>query len=121
MAPAKEATLKPSTLAAYRMYSRVYINGSGIGSVPLAQVDGPRLTAFYADLLADGRRQAEGGLSAKTVRNVHGLLHKALADAVRWGRVVRNAADAGRPAEEVQPRDAGVDSRGDAPSSRACP
>ncbi len=92
--PAKEATLKPSTLAAYRMYCRVYIKGSGIGSVPLAQVDGPRMTAFYADLLANGRRQTEGGLSAKTVRNIHGMLHKALADAVRWGRAVRNAADA---------------------------
>ena len=28
------------------------------------------------------------------VRNVHGMLHKALADAVRGGRLVRNAADA---------------------------
>ena len=92
--PAKETTLKPSTLATYRMYARAYISGSGIGSVPLARVDGPRLTAFYAELLADGRRQAEGGLSAKMVRNVHGMLHKALADAVRWGRLVRNAADA---------------------------
>lgn len=92
--PAKETTLKPSTLTAYRMYCRVYIKGSGIGSVPLAQVDGPRLTAFYADLLVNGRRQAEGGLSAKTVRNIHGMLHKALADAIRWGRAVRNAADA---------------------------
>jgi integrase len=76
------------------MYARAYISGSGIGSVPLARVDGPRLTAFYAELLAGGRRQAEGGLSAKMVRNVHGMLHKALADAVRWGRLVRNAADA---------------------------
>ena len=92
--PAKETTLKPSTLSPYRMYVRAYITGSRIGSVPLARVDGPRLTAFYADLLAHGRRQAEGGLSAKMVRNVHGMLHKALADAVRWGRVVRNAADA---------------------------
>ena len=39
--PAKETTLKPSTLAAYRMYARAYISGSGIGSVPLARVDGP--------------------------------------------------------------------------------
>jgi integrase len=32
--------------------------------------------------------------NAQQKQGVHGMLHKALADAVRWGRLVRNAADA---------------------------
>jgi hypothetical protein len=36
-------------------------------------------------------------LSAKTVRNVHVLIHRALKDAVRWGYTVRNVADAVDP------------------------
>jgi transposase InsO family protein len=31
------------------------------------------------------------------VRNIHAILHRALKDAVRWGYVVRNVADAGEP------------------------
>jgi integrase len=41
---------------------------------------------------------ATSGLSAKTRRNVHGVLSKALADAARWKLIARNpAADAERP------------------------
>jgi integrase len=35
--------------------------------------------------------------SPKSVRHVHVLLHKALGDAVRWGLVTRNVADAADP------------------------
>jgi integrase len=52
------------------------------------------LTAFYRALLDDGRRDRRGGLAPKTVRNVHGVLHAALRDAVRWGYLARNVADA---------------------------
>ena len=34
------------------------------------------------------------GLSPKTVANIHGVLHKALGDAVKWGKLARNVADA---------------------------
>jgi hypothetical protein len=44
------------------------------------------LTAFYRFLLDHGRRDG-GSLAAKTVRNIHGELHAALRDAVRWGHV----------------------------------
>jgi integrase len=47
--------------------------------------------------LTSGRRHRPGGLAPKTVRNVHVLIHRVLKDAVRWGYVVRNVADAADP------------------------
>lgn len=37
------------------------------------------------------------GLSARTVRYIHTIIHAALKDALRWNRVVRNVADAATP------------------------
>ncbi|MDP8969675.1 MAG: Arm DNA-binding domain-containing protein [Actinomycetota bacterium] len=50
------------------------------------------LNAFYAELLTAGRVDGRGGLSPKTVLEIHVILHKALKDAVRWGRLSRNVA-----------------------------
>jgi integrase len=61
--------------------------------VPLQRLTPEHLDAFYADLLASGRQDGTtGGLSVKTVRNIHTVLHKALADAARKGTVARNVA-----------------------------
>jgi integrase len=38
-----------------------------------------------------------GGLSPRSVRYVHTIVHRALRDAVRWGRIARNPADAADP------------------------
>jgi integrase len=51
-------------------------------------------------LLSDGKRSnGGGGLSPRTVRYVHTILHRASRDAVRWGRLARNPADAADPPE----------------------
>ena len=55
------------------------------------------LNALYADLLATGRSGGLEGLSPKTVKEVHTILHKALHDAVRWGRLGRNPAGLADP------------------------
>jgi len=68
-----------------------------IGGISLLNVGASHLNSFYADLLKDGRRDGDGGLSPTTVRRVHSTLHKAFADAVRWGRLNRNPADAADP------------------------
>jgi hypothetical protein len=39
----------------------------------------------YSELLAEGHQAQDGGLSAKTVRYIHTIIHKALADAVDAG------------------------------------
>jgi integrase len=68
-----------------------------IGDVPLAKLDADRIAALYVDLLDNGRTGAggrTGGLSAKSVRNIHGVLHKALSDAVKRKHLPANPADA---------------------------
>jgi integrase len=65
-------------------------------ALSLLEADG-----FYALLLARGRRRATSrgstGLAPKTVRNVHVMLHRALRDAMRWGYLPRNVAEAADP------------------------
>ena len=90
--PAKIATLKPSTAATYAQYLRTYAVPY-IGDLELSKVDGGVLNALYGQLLSDGRTGASGrtgGLAPKTVRNLHGMLHRAFADAVRWRRLTVN-------------------------------
>src|SRR3989440_3363546 len=49
-----------------------------------------QVQAFYAKKLSDG-------LSPKTINNIHGLLHKALSNAVKWNILPRNVCDAVTP------------------------
>jgi integrase len=100
--PAKRATVKATTLASYRLHVNAYAVPR-LGALRLSSLRAPQLNAFYADLLEDGRRHGAGGLSPKTVRNIHGTLHKALDDAVRWGRIARNPAAQADPPKGASP------------------
>jgi len=93
--PAMAATVKPSTHELYSTLVRAYI-APRIGGTRLQDVTASDINVLYADLLASG---GEGGrpLSAKAVGNVHGVLHRALRDAVRWEMVTRNVVDAADP------------------------
>ena len=82
--------VRPSTWESYRMNAETHIVPA-LGHVPLQRLTRAQLTAFYRFLLDHGHRGG-GGLAAKTVRNIHGELHAALRDAVRWGHVARNVA-----------------------------
>jgi integrase len=74
-----------------------------LGGVPLQGLTPAHLTAFYRALLDDGRRDGSGGLAPKSVRNVHGVLHAALRDAVRWGYLLRNVAGAADLPKDMTP------------------
>ena len=100
--PAKRATVKATTLASYRLHVNAYAVPR-LGALRLSSLRAPQLNAFYGDLLEDGRRHGAGGLSPKTVRNIHGTLHKALDDAVRWGRIARNPAAQADPPKGASP------------------
>lgn len=52
---------------------------------------------IYTHLLTSGNRKTGGPLSAKTVTNVHAIIHKALKDAVDLGLVNVNMADRAKP------------------------
>lgn len=63
-----------------------------IGAVRLDELTPAKLDRFYDEIEQTGGRNGRP-LSSKTVLNVHRLLHKALADAVRIGALTRNPAD----------------------------
>jgi hypothetical protein len=85
--------VRPSTWLSYQRSVERHIV-PGLGHLPLQRVTPAQLTAFYRGLLETGHRRGNGGLAPKTVRNIHGALHAALRDAVRWGYVARNVAAA---------------------------
>jgi integrase len=64
-------------------------------------------TLNAADVQRLYRAKLDSGLSSATVHKLHGILHKALQQAVRWGLVPRNVADDVDPPkvhkEEVRP------------------
>lgn len=88
--------LSPSTIASYRKNVRVHLMPT-LGSLKLEQVTGTRLTAVYRQLERDGRADGKGGLSARTVRYIHTILHSALSAAVRDGKLSLNPADKAVP------------------------
>ncbi len=90
-------TVRPSTHYSYARNLRLHVLPY-LGSTPLAAVDAGTLNRLYATLLASGRRNHQGGgLSTRSVSYVHTICHRALKDAVKWGRLVRNPADAADP------------------------
>jgi integrase len=90
-------TVRPATHYSYKRNLRLHVEPY-IGTAALVSVDAGTLNGLYAALLASGRKnQAGGGLSPRSVRYVHTIVHRMLKDAVRWGRLARNAADAADP------------------------
>jgi integrase len=77
--------LRPTTLYGYQKIVHAYLVPN-LGHVRLQALDTATVEQSLNALAA--------GRSAKTVRNVHGALSKALADALRWRLVNRNAASA---------------------------
>lgn len=90
--------VKPSTLASYEYLTHQYIVPH-LGRLRLAQLVPQRVQTFYGSVL-------EQGLSPRTVRYLHSILHGALADALRMGLVGRNVTEATTPPrrQQAQPR-----------------
>jgi integrase len=89
------ANLRPGSWANYRIHVTGHILPN-LGPVELQALSPAQLNAFYRHLLTEGGKHRRG-LAPKTVRNIHNILHRALRDAVRWGYLVRNVADAADP------------------------
>jgi len=102
--PAIRVTVEASTWASYERYLRLHVIAR-IGGMRLEAVDAATLNRLYADLLDNGRLDGKpGGLSVRSVRYVHTIVGRALRDAVRWGRLVRNPAEAATPPRAAQTR-----------------
>jgi integrase len=93
--PAIRATVAPKTWESYRQLVESYVIPR-IGSLFLRRLTPGDLNRLYDELLANGRKRG-GGLSRRTVRYVHAVMHRALKDAVRWGKLTRNVADLADP------------------------
>ncbi len=92
-----EHAVRPSTLRGYAMMIRRHI-APALGHIPLAKIRPMDLQQYYADALRKGRQDGRGeALSPQTVLHHHRLIHRALEQAVRWGLVARNVADAVEP------------------------
>ena len=106
----------PQTKASYLKNWRNHVEPYPLAQLPLAQLTGQRLTAHYRSLEKSGRKDhREGeGLSPRTVRYLHTIIHGVLGQAVRDGLLARNPADVATPptakeakAPEMHPWDAG--------------
>ena len=95
--PTIRTQVKPSTFDSYER---------NMGHARLAAARGRKLhrdhaavaQLLYAELLESGRRNGSGGgLSPKTVRYIHTIVHKALADAVDAGVLATNVAERAKP------------------------
>jgi hypothetical protein len=73
---------RASTRSAYEVIVRVHVSPA-IGTIPMQQLTKAQVKALYEALRHSGRANGHrGGLSSKSIHNVHLCLRKALADAV---------------------------------------
>ena len=68
-----------------------------IGGHQLSQITPMMLNRLYSELVSEGNRTKAGGLGPKTVRYIHTIIHKVLADASDAGVVARNPAERAKP------------------------
>ncbi|MPM18644.1 Tyrosine recombinase XerC [bioreactor metagenome] len=76
-------SVKPFTLASYTAQVENHIK-PGLGSLKLSALNTAEIQRFYNVLkeTANGAKGRKGKLSPKTIKNIHGVLHKALDKAV---------------------------------------
>lgn len=91
-----------------RMHMRTYVVPR-VGGFRLVELTGDALTEMYDDLAVRGRTRKPDpelgwGLSPTTIRRIHTQLHKAFADAMRWGLLHRNPCEQADPPSTTQVR-----------------
>ena len=88
--------LSINTIEGYEQYIEKHIKPS-LGNIELEKLKPLQLQSFYSDKLNNGKINGKGGLSKQTVRTIHRIIHKALAQAVKWQLIIRNVADCVEP------------------------
>ena len=84
-------SVKPKTVLNYSQNIKNHIRPA-MGAIKLDALDTPTIQKLYNSLSTE--KDGRPGLSPKTVENVHGVLHKALQQAVKVGYIRFNPADA---------------------------
>lgn len=83
--------VKPFTVASYECQIRNHIQPA-LGAIRLEALNAHTIQGFYNKLSQE--RDGRPGLSPKSVKNVHGVLHKALQQAVMIGYIHFNPSAA---------------------------
>lgn len=83
--------VKPSTAYLYQRQAKLYIRPA-LGSVRLDRLEPHTIQRFYNSLHEE--RDGKPPLSAKSIKNIHGVLHKALKQAVLIGYLRTNPTEA---------------------------
>ena len=94
--PTARPTIRPSTYQSYEHNMAKHVVPR-IGRIALQDVSPVTLNTLYAELLASGRLDGNGGLSPKTVRYIHTILHRVFRDACKWNLLGRNPATSADP------------------------
>lgn len=83
-----KSSVKVSTYVKYRKVINGYIIPT-LGHLTLEKLTPQHVKSLY-------NKKEKEGLSPKTIHSIHGVLHKALDNAVLWSMVARNVCDAPR-------------------------
>lgn len=84
--------IRMTTKVNYDIYVHKHIKKS-IGGYKLCELNTLIIQQFYIDKSKNGRIDGAGGLSPKTLRNLHNMLHKALNQAVYLDMIQKNPTD----------------------------
>ena len=68
---------RPSTYISYEGYIYNHLIPA-LGDIPIQKLTPPIVQNFYNDRFLNGRTDGKGGLSSKTIRNMHNMFHQAL-------------------------------------------
>ena len=84
--------IRMTTKVNYQTYIHRHIKES-IGGYKLCDLNTLIIQQFYNEKVKSGKLDGSGGLSAKTMKNLHNMLHKALNQAVYLGMIPKNPSD----------------------------
>jgi len=93
----------PRTAESYAAEIRRHILPA-LGSIKLSELQPQHIEKYYKHLRTNGRKDGQGGLSARTVYYHHAILRMALEHAVRTGLLTRNVAKLVPPARPERPQ-----------------
>lgn len=81
-----------STYVNYDTYVQRHIRNT-IGEYRLCDLNTAIMQAFFNDKAKKGKLNGSGGLSPKTIKNMHDMMHRALDKAVHLDMIIKNPTD----------------------------
>jgi integrase len=81
--------------ASYQRYEDLALKSIAplLGEITLTRLQPIQISQAYAKAVESGRRDGRGGLSPRTIHHMHRVLRQALAQAMKWNKLVKNPCD----------------------------